>query len=101
MSEMGIQEITLHWFRSYLTGRKQQILIKGEHSEAKELSCGVPQGSNLGPTLFNIYTSSLGHLLSDQSPQYQIYADDTSLYACVRLPLDPGTGVISRRIEKA
>ena len=51
----GIRGIILEWFSSYLKGRSQVTQI-GEHVSTKELnSCGVPQGSVLGPLLFLIY----------------------------------------------
>jgi len=84
LHELGVRGTVLQWFESYLHHRQQKINIKGTRSDSKELSCGVPQGSVLGPILFNIYTSSLGRLLRQQLPLYQFYADDSELYLCVK-----------------
>ena len=84
LSELGVCDIVLQWFQSYLSGREQKINIKGTYSDVKNLSCGVPQGSVLGPILFNIYTSSLGRMLHQLSPQYHMYADDSSLYLSIK-----------------
>jgi hypothetical protein len=54
--------------------------VKGASSGKTTLKCGVPQGSVLGPILFNLYTSSLGCLLRDCGVHYHIYADDTQIY---------------------
>jgi len=84
LQELGVSEVALQWLQSYLTCRKQVINVKGTYSKGKEVTCGVPQGSVLGPILFNIYTSSLGRLLHSAVPQYHMYADDTSFYICVK-----------------
>ena len=86
LKDLGIRETALQWFRSYLTCRQQKINIKGTYSESKDLTCGVPQGSVLGPILFTVYTSSLGRLIRQEHLQYHIYADDTSIY----LSVEPG-----------
>ena len=84
LDELGVRGTVLQWFRSYLHDRPQLINIKGTHSDTRKLTCGVPQGSVLGPILFTIYTSSLGRLLRQHLPQYHLYADDSTLYLCVK-----------------
>ena len=68
------------WFRSYLSGRCQQISVRGCQSESFNLNCGVSQGSCLGPLLFTIYTSSLIDVVEDYLPSVHCYADDIQLY---------------------
>ena len=68
------------WFRSYLPGRSQRILVRGCLSKKFYLNCGVPQGSCLGPLLFTIYTSSLLDVVEKNLPSVHCYADDTQLY---------------------
>ncbi len=84
LKELGVKGTLLQWFETYLRNRMQRINIKGTLSDSKELLSGVPQGSVLGPVLFNIYTLSLGRLLRKHLPQYHFYADDTNLYTCVK-----------------
>ena len=52
-SEIGISGTALKWFESFLTGRTQRVKISGEYSESLEVPFGAPQGSVLGPKLFN------------------------------------------------
>jgi hypothetical protein len=80
LRELGIHGVALQWFESYLTSRTQTIRVKGEKSSSRELTCGVPQGSVLGPILFTIYTASLGALLRHVGVDYHLYADDSWLY---------------------
>ena len=66
-----------NWFHSYLTRRKQKVVINGFESESKDLLHGVPQGSVLGPILFLIYINDL-HRCIKYSTTYH-FADDTNL----------------------
>ena len=58
-SKLGLRGTALAWLKSYLSGRSQRIVVNGKLSRKFPLNCGVPQGSCLGPLLFNIYVSSL------------------------------------------
>ena len=77
---LGIGGTALAWFTSYLSERQQKIKINDVMSEAQDLTCGVPQGSVLGPILFGVYTSSLGRLLRSENVNYHLYADDSQIY---------------------
>ena len=52
LERLGVRDPLLKWFRSYLTGRKQQVIIDGQSSDWRQIEAGVPQGSVLGPLLF-------------------------------------------------
>ena len=58
-SKFGISGTALEWFRSYLNGRSQRVMVQGNLSQSLNLDFGVPQGSCLGPLLFTIYASKL------------------------------------------
>ena len=59
----GITGTVLSWFRSYLTNRKQSVLIRRASSSCQCLNFGVPQGSVLGPILFSVSTLLLGDIM--------------------------------------
>ena len=79
-SELGICGTALNWFKSYLSGRSQSVLINGTQSKPRSLICGVPQGSVLGPILFTIYMLPLGDIIKRHGMQFHMYADDCQLY---------------------
>jgi hypothetical protein len=74
----GVRGIALNLFRSYLTDRKQTVYIKDCFSDMKDIVCGVPQGSVLGPLLFNIYINDIGNLNLKSIPN--LFADDNAMF---------------------
>ena len=80
----GVRSQTLAWFKSYLTGRKQKTLVGGELSDFCTLTCGIPQGSILGPLLFILYINDLPSCGVYSKPR--MYADDTTLTSAAEDP---------------
>ena len=78
-----IEGAAFRLLESYLLNRTQSVVIGESISEPEPLSCGVPQGSVLGPVLFLIYTSTLVFLLDAHGVSYHFYADDSQLYICI------------------
>ena len=56
---MGISGTLLKWLESYLNQRKQCTVANGCMSKEKEIVCGVPQGSILGPLLFLLFNNDI------------------------------------------
>ena len=77
LEHYGFRGVVNNWFRSYLTDRRQKVVINGFESESSILLHGVPQGSVLGPILFLIYINDL-HRCIKYSTTYH-FADDTNL----------------------
>ena len=63
---------------SYLSSRKQAVVVDGHVSSFKLITAGVPQGSRLGPLLFIIY---INDIIEDIESDILIFADDTSMLA--------------------
>ena len=77
--------MALEWFRDYLTERKQFVNINGHDSDLKLISCGVPQGSLLGPLLFILYINDLQNSLQILS-FIKCFADDSNVFFSHRDP---------------
>ena len=77
---LGISGVVLRWLESYLTERNQRVLAEGGASQPTVLKYGVPQGSVLGPVLFTMYITPLGHVIRHYNTLYYLLADDSELY---------------------
>ena len=73
----GIKNNTLNFFKSYLSDRKQTLVYNDVFSNAQSITCGVPQGSVLGPLLFILYINDM--YKASNKLNSVIFADDTNL----------------------
>ena len=80
MHKVGCAKSYLRWVISYLTERKQFVQIDDKLSSTIEVAFGVPQGSILGPVIFNLYVNDLSDSLEASVTSHQ-YTDDTTIYA--------------------
>jgi len=78
--DFGVAGTALNWFDSFLSSRKQRILVGDKTSDDFNLNCGVPQGSCKGPVLFTLYVYSLFNIISQHLPSVNGYDDDTQTY---------------------
>ena len=78
LKQYGIQGNNMRWFESYLSNRKQYIAYNNKSTSFKDITCGVRQGSILGPLLFLIYMNDLPNMASMLDPT--MFADDTNLF---------------------
>lgn len=83
LSRFGIPHSLVLLIHSYLSDRSFRARIDKTHSTPYAIEAGVPQGSVLSPTLFNIYTSDIPRP-ADRRVKLAIYADDTAVLATSR-----------------
>ena len=78
LEQIGISQAVLSLFNSYLSNRKQCVVVDGVKSPFVNINAGVPQGSRLGPLLFIIY---INDIVDNLESDILIFADDCSLLA--------------------
>ena len=85
ITTLGFSKSFLRWLNSYLSDRSHFVQIDDRTSESVNVRFGVPQGSILGPMLFNLYVSDLQDHLPSSIGSFQ-YADDTTIYSSCPAP---------------
>ena len=73
---MGFSNDITKWFECYLSNRMFSVNVENSFSDKALISCGVPQGSILGPLLFLLY---INDMLQAVECDLLLYADDTGL----------------------
>ena len=75
LNALGMRGNSGSWFTSFLSNRKQFCTVNGQQSGARLVTCGIPQGSCLGPLLFIIYLNDFEKCIAFSKAS--MYADDT------------------------
>ena len=80
----GVHDSAIKLIQQYLSGRLQRVKCNGNVSDWLPIRCGVPQGSLLGPLLFNIFVNDVNYSAGTSS--LRLYADDTTQYVAQECP---------------
>ena len=78
LGQIGLEGSFYDILKSYLSDRRQVVIVNGIKSKMVDINSGVPQGSRLGPLLFIIY---MNDIINDIESDILIFADDTSLFS--------------------
>ena len=93
LSVIGV--VSVEWFRSYLSDRTQMVNVNNTSSDFQKITCGVPQGSILGPLLFLCYVNDMSMSISGEC-KLMLYADNSAILYSHKDPR-----VISERLVKS
>ena len=77
LEHYGFRGIVLEWFKNYLSNRTQYVAFNNCTSEPGNITCGVPQGSILGPLLFILYVNDIRY--TSNVLDFILFADDTTI----------------------
>lgn len=83
LTAYGVSGNLFSWFKDYLNGRLQRVVIKGAASDWSPITSGVPQGSILGPLLFVIFINDLPDILPPEVTS-ALCADDTKVHGTIK-----------------
>ena len=75
----------LEWFVSYLSDRRQRVIVNGKTSDWKSVTSGVPEGSILAPLIFSMFINDLPR---DIQSNCLLYADDVKIFRKIKTPSD-------------
>ena len=95
LSTIGLDDSSVKWFEAYLNDRSQVVSVNGKMSDKRSVTCGVPQGSILGPLLFQIYINDMEMATNCD---ILLYADDSALLVSGK-NLDQIETILSQNLE--
>ena len=80
LKSYGINGKVLKWLRSFLSERRQRVVVNGQYSSWAPVNSGIPQGSVLGPLLFICYVNDMPDIVHSA---IRMFADDTKIFGLV------------------
>ena len=96
LDQIGVEGTFINLFESYLSQRKQCVVVDGQKSTLLDIKAGVPQGSRLGPLLFIIFINDIAQ---DIESEILIFADDTTLLSAGTDPAET-SAILNRDLAK-
>ena len=69
------------WIKEFLSGRTQNVVVRGTNSDSTPVTSGVPQGTELGPLLFPVYINDMPLTVESSLP---LFANDSLLYKIIK-----------------
>ena len=93
----GIEGNLLSWLTDYLNHRTQVTVVNSTQSEELNVSCGIPQGSVLGPCLFGLYTNDMPEAVT--SGNLYLYADGTTVN-CIGSTVDEACNLLNNALDE-
>ena len=78
LKHYGIRGVAYSWVSNYLEKRLQYVKIDNSKSQLVQVTCGVTQGSVLGPLLFLLYINDICEV--SKTLHFILFADDTNLF---------------------
>lgn len=98
LEKIGASPSAVRWFKSYLTGRQQFVRIGTTISDSLGINHGVPQGSILGPLLFDLYINDLPRIPAHCNTE--CYVDDSKLFLAFTLDeLDDAVAKVNNDLQ--
>ena len=88
LTSYGITGNTHNWITSFLSNRKQRVLVNGALSDTTDVTSGVLQGSVLGPILFLLYINDINDINENIQSSIRLFADDSIIYRKINSNID-------------
>ena len=95
--KFGIEGNLLYWITYYLNHHSQITVVNSTQSDELNVTCGIPQGSVLGPCLFSLYTNDMP--ASVVSGTLYLYADDSTIYS-VGSTVDEACSLLNKALDE-
>uniref|UniRef100_A0A8C5LYI6 Reverse transcriptase domain-containing protein n=1 Tax=Leptobrachium leishanense TaxID=445787 RepID=A0A8C5LYI6_9ANUR len=95
LQSLSLDSNIVDWIRQWLSDRQQRVVVNGVYSAQGLVTSGVPQGSVLGPILFNIFISDIAEGINGK---VCLFADDTKI--CNRVDVPGGISQMTNDLGK-